>query len=88
MQEKRVPLRKCIACGEKKKKADLIRIVLEPSEGLVIDPTGKKNGRGAYLCRTEECIRKAEKKNSLKHALNTNIPKEFYEEIVLYVNEK
>lgn len=81
------PLRKCVACQEKKEKRELIRIVKHPEKGLMIDETGKANGRGAYLCRDLQCIEKAEKKNSLKIALKTSIEKEFYEEIMRYVTE-
>lgn len=84
-QEKRVPLRKCVACQERKEKRQLIRIVNDPEKGVVLDETGKANGRGAYLCRTVSCIEKARKRNILKHALKTNVQDAFYEEILHYV---
>ncbi len=83
----KTPMRKCVACQEKKAKKELIRIVNHPEQGVMIDRTGKANGRGAYLCRKEECIRLAQKKNILKAALKTSFDSEFYEEIVHDVSE-
>ena len=58
---KKVPMRQCVGCGEMKSKKEMMR-VLKTAEGeIVLDVTGKKNGRGAYLCQTEECLKKARK---------------------------
>lgn len=84
---KREPLRKCVVCGERKEKADLLRAVRLPSGEVCIDETGKTNGRGAYLCRSLECIEKAEKKNRLKAALKTQIGETFYEELKRSIEE-
>ena len=56
MKQRKIPQRKCIVCGENKDKNDLIRIVKNKEEGIILDPTGKKNGRGAYICKEEKCI--------------------------------
>ncbi len=56
---KKVPLRKCTGCGEMKTKKELIRVLKTPEDTIVLDVTGKKNGRGAYLCNQLECFRKA-----------------------------
>lgn len=84
---KKTPLRKCIACQDRKEKRDLIRIVNHPEDGVKIDTRGKANGRGAYLCKKEECIDKAQDKNLLKSALKTSIDDEIYEEIKRYVED-
>lgn len=83
--ERKIPLRKCIACSERRPKRELVRIVNDPERGVIIDESGKANGRGAYLCRDAACIRKAKKKNMLKFALKTSVSDDFYEEIVRYV---
>lgn len=87
MSPKKIPLRKCVACQERKPKRELIRIVLDKDEGIKFDETGKANGRGAYLCRDEKCIRDAQKKHLLNRSLNTNVSDEIYEEILRYVKE-
>ena len=79
MAEKKIPLRKCTGCNEMKPKKELIR-VLKTSEGeIVLDKTGKKNGRGAYLCDSMECLKKAEKTRGLERSLQIKIPDEIYE---------
>lgn len=84
---KKEPLRKCVVCGERKPKSDLLRVVRLSSGEIAIDKTGKQNGRGAYLCRAIECIEKAEKKNRLKAALKTQIGEAFYEELKRSIEE-
>ncbi len=59
MSTKKVPLRQCIGCGEMKNKREMIRILKTESEGIVLDATGRKNGRGAYVCPDGECLKKA-----------------------------
>lgn len=78
---KKEPLRKCVVCGERKPKQELLRVVRTPEGTLTMDDTGKMNGRGAYLCRSLECIENAQKKNRLKVALKMQIPEAFYEEL-------
>ena len=58
MSTKKVPLRQCIGCGEMKNKREMIRILKTESEGIVLDATGRKNGRGAYVCPDGECLKK------------------------------
>ncbi len=77
---KKVPLRKCTGCGEMKEKREMMRI-LKNEEGIVLDLTGKKNGRGAYLCRQKECFGMAVKNRGLERSLKVQIPKEVYEEL-------
>ena len=66
---KKVPMRMCVACREMKPKKELIRVVRTPEGEIVADETGRKNGRGAYLCRSEACLNKALKIRALDRAL-------------------
>lgn len=74
MRQKHRPQRTCIACRETKDKRDLIRVVRTPTGTLIIDPTGKANGRGAYLCRQASCWEKGLQKQRLAQALKVNLP--------------
>ena len=69
----------CTGCREKKPKLELIRIVKKPEGEIVIDTTGKVSGRGAYICKSEECLKKAQKTNALSRAFETSIDNEVYE---------
>jgi predicted RNA-binding protein YlxR (DUF448 family) len=82
---KKVPLRRCIATGEQLPKKELIRVVKNKEGEVFVDPTGKANGRGAYLKRSKEAIALARKKGILKRALGVEIPDEIYEELSSYV---
>ncbi len=80
-QGKRIPLRKCTGCQEMKDKKEMIRI-LRTSEGeIVLDATGRKNGRGAYLCRSMECFEKAVKNRGIERSLKQKVPDETYENL-------
>lgn len=81
MQERKKPQRQCIGCRESKEKQKLIRIVKTPEGEIVIDRTGRKNGRGAYLCDNEECLKKAKKSNALNRSFRMDVPKEVYTEL-------
>ncbi len=76
---KKIPLRMCTGCGEMKTKKEMIRILKTPEEDILIDTTGKKNGRGAYICCSLECLRKAIKTKGLERSLKVSIPKELIE---------
>ena len=82
MKQRKIPQRKCIVCGENKDKNDLIRIVKNKEEGIILDPTGKKNGRGAYICKDEKCINEAKKIRKLEKVFKTEISDDLYEEII------
>lgn len=76
---KKVPLRQCIGCGEMKAKKEMMR-VLKTAEGeICLDITGKKNGRGAYLCKQRECLQKARRNKGLERSFKISIPEEVYE---------
>ena len=79
---RKVPMRRCVATGERCEKKELLRIVRTPSGTLEIDLTGKLNGHGAYLKKSEEAIMTAKKNGVLKRALEVDIPEEFYDEIL------
>ena len=77
--EKKVPLRKCSGCGEMKPKRDLIRAVRSPDGEVSLDLTGRKPGRGAYICHSIDCLRTARKAKRLERAFACAIPPEVYD---------
>ena len=79
MAEKKIPMRKCLGCNEMKPKKELIRAVKSPDGEISIDLTGKKSGRGAYICPDKACLRKARKGKRLEKALETVIPDSVYD---------
>ncbi len=79
MQTRRVPLRKCTGCNEMKPKKELVRVVKSPEGEISIDLTGKKAGRGAYVCRDTACLVKAIKAKRLEKAFSCEIPDEVFE---------
>ena len=81
MAEKRVPLRKCIGCNEQKPKKELLRVVRSPDGDISTDETGKKAGRGAYLCPNKACFEKARKAKRLERAFACQIPSEVYDRL-------
>ena len=83
---KKIPLRKCTGCGEMKDKRSMMR-VLKNDEGILLDTTGKKNGRGAYLCKSADCFRLAVKSKGLERSLKVQIPKEVYETLEKEIGE-
>ncbi|MCB7320537.1 YlxR family protein [Lacrimispora sp. 210928-DFI.3.58] len=76
---KKIPLRQCIGCGEMKSKKEMIRVIKTAEDEILLDATGRKNGRGAYLCPSMECFRKAVKGKGLERSFKMAIPKEVYE---------
>ena len=80
-QVKKIPMRKCVGCQEMKSKREMIRILKTESEEIILDATGKKNGRGAYLCLSRECLDKAIKNHGLERSLKTAVPDEVYERL-------
>ena len=79
--EKKVPQRQCIGCREMKNKRDLIRVLKTTDGQITIDATGRKNGRGAYLCPSMDCFKKAVKGKGLERSFKMAIPKEVYESL-------
>lgn len=81
MKTKKVPMRRCVGCREMKDKRQLLRVVKNNEGEIFADPTGKKNGRGAYICKNLECFNKARKAKSLSHEFSCEIPDEVYDAI-------
>ena len=81
MQVKKIPMRSCVVTKEKLPKKELIRIVRTPEGNVIVDSTGKANGRGAYIKLALEVINQAEKTHILDRHLETTVPKEVYEEL-------
>ena len=76
---RKIPQRQCVGCRTMTDKRELARIVKTPEGEIVLDTTGKKSGRGAYVCRNPECLRKARKSRALERAFETAIPAEVYD---------
>ncbi len=81
MTNKKVPMRQCVGCGEMKSKKELLRVIKTSEEEIVLDVTGRKNGRGAYICASMECLKNAQKKRGLERSLKVSIPEEVYESL-------
>lgn len=78
MKTKKLPERMCIGCGDMKLKKELVRIVKDKEGNIFIDATGKKAGRGAYICKCLECLKKVQKKKGLEHSFNMTIDQAIY----------
>ncbi len=81
MQVKKQPMRKCTGCNEMKEKRELVRIVRDPEGNISVDLTGKKSGRGAYICKDKKCLMKAQKAKRFDRAFECNVPDEIYERL-------
>lgn len=77
----KIPMRQCIGCREMKNKKEMMRIIRTPEKEILLDITGRKNGRGAYLCRSMECLNNAMKNHGIERSLKTEIPQEVYENL-------
>ena len=80
--QKRVPLRQCLGCREMKPKSELIRFVKSPEDEISLDLSGKKQGRGAYLCNDPNCLKRAVKAKALSRVFKMQIPEEIIEDIM------
>ena len=76
--QKKIPQRQCMGCRERKAKKELIRVVRETDGAVSLDFSGKRNGRGAYICPDPQCLKKAQKAKSLERSLEVPIPDEVY----------
>ncbi|MGL4737492.1 MAG: RNase P modulator RnpM [Cellulosilyticaceae bacterium] len=79
MKQRKLPLRKCTGCGEMKDKREMIRVVKNSEDQFSLDFTGKKPGRGAYICKDIECLNKAEKSKGLERSYKMAVSKEIYD---------
>lgn len=78
---KKIPMRQCVGCGDMKSKKEMMRVLKTPEDEIILDVTGKKNGRGAYLCKSGECLLKARKNKGLERSFKMSIPNEVYDNL-------
>lgn len=88
MKKRKLPLRKCIVCGQKRIKKDLIRVVKNKEKGIMVDSTGRISGRGAYICNNTDCLDNLEKNKKLSKILETEIPEEIYDDLAYIISKK
>lgn len=79
--QKKIPMRKCVGCNEMKEKKELVRIIKTPEDEIILDITGRANGRGAYICKNSACLAKAVKNKGLERSLKAQIPAEVLQTI-------
>jgi len=87
MKEKKVPMRMCVGCREMKPKKELLRVVKSPEGVVSIDTTGRKPGRGAYVCRSAECLKRAIKQRQLERAFECPLGEETHASLLQALNE-
>jgi len=78
---KKIPMRQCTGCREMKNKKEMLRVIKTPNEVVELDNTGRKNGRGAYICFSKDCLDAAIKNKGLERSLKMKIPNEIYEQL-------
>ena len=88
MTVKKIPMRMCTGCSQMKPKKELIRVVRSPEGEIALDETGKKSGRGAYLCPDAECLKKAVKSRRLDRTLQCTVPEEVYRSLEEQLGKK
>lgn len=88
MKVKKIPQRMCVACQQMKNKKELMRVVCTPESEVYIDPSGKKSGRGSYVCLDAECINKAKKLKALERTLKVAVPEDIYQELLTKAEDK
>ncbi|MBQ9701275.1 MAG: YlxR family protein [Lachnospiraceae bacterium] len=84
---RKIPMRKCTGCGQSKPKKELVRVLKTVDEQIVVDMTGKMNGRGAYICHSEECLKKAVKTKAIERSLGVSVSDDIYETLMLELGE-
>ena len=87
MTNKKVPMRQCVGCAEMKSKKELLRVIKTPEDEIVLDVTGRRNGRGAYICASMECLKNAQKRHGLERSLKVAIPTEVYENLEMEMSK-
>ncbi len=87
-KKKKLPERRCIGCGQTRLKSELIRVVRTPEGEVILDLTGKKSGRGAYLCPSAACLKRAVKSRQLARNLETEIPETLGNELAALIEEE
>ena len=81
MQQRKIPVRRCVGCNTQKPKNELVRVVRSPDGTVSVDLTGKKAGRGAYLCPSTACLAKARKAKRLQNAFGVEVPDEVFDRL-------
>lgn len=81
VKPRKIPMRQCLGCNEHKPKMELLRVVRTPEGSVELDFTGKKSGRGAYICRDIKCLKKVRKNGRLQHNLACEISEEVYDRL-------
>ena len=84
---RKVPMRQCVGCQEMKSKKEMLRVIKTAENEIILDATGRKNGRGAYLCFSKECLSRARKNRGLERSLKTSIPPEVYDSLEKELDE-
>lgn len=79
---KKIPMRQCVGCNEMKSKKEMLRILKTPEDEIVLDDTGKKNGRGAYICRNQECFEMARKNKGLERSFKRAVSAQIYDNLL------
>ena len=87
MKPRKIPMRMCVGCREMKEKKELIRVVRSPEGEVSLDPVGKKPGRGAYVCRSADCLKRAIKQKQLERQLDVTLPPETAEALTAALEE-
>ena len=87
MAVKKIPMRKCAGCEEMKEKKQLVRVVHTPDGEISLDFTGKRSGRGVYVCKSRACLEAAQKKRGLERSLKCEVPNEIYLELLRSIEE-
>ena len=87
IKKRKIPVRQCLGCNEHRPKIELLRVVRDPDGEVSLDFTGKKSGRGAYICKSVKCLKKALKSRRLDKNLDCVIPEEIYEKLERELSE-
>lgn len=85
MQQRKIPVRRCVGCNAQKPKRELVRVVRSPDGDVSVDLTGKKAGRGAYLCPSAACLAKARKAKRLQNAFGVPVPDDVFERLTVEI---
>ena len=87
MGTRKIPMRQCVGCREMKSKKEMIRVIKTPEDEIMIDATGRKNGRGAYICPSRDCLAKAIKSKGLERSFKLSIPSVVYDQLTKEMEE-
>ena len=88
LENRTQPSRKCTGCGEHFPKSSLVRVLRTPDGNIVLDKTGKLSGRGAYVCKNSDCLKKAIKSSRIERSLECKIPEDIYEKLKTEIESK